>query len=62
MAQPGQSVNAGDVLLSIETEKTTYEVEAESDGIVQQIAKPGDDVEFAGVLGYLLSPGEHPVG
>jgi pyruvate/2-oxoglutarate dehydrogenase complex dihydrolipoamide acyltransferase (E2) component len=57
-AEPGQAVSAGDVLLVIETEKTSMEVEAESDGIVQQVAKPGETVEVEGVLGYLLAPGE----
>ena len=61
VAQPGQAVSAGDVLLVIETEKTSIEVEAEADGIVQQVARPGDEVEVEGVIGYLLEPGEAPV-
>ena len=61
VAEGGQAVAAGDVLLVIETEKTSMEVEAEADGIVQRVAAPGDTIEVEGLIGYLLQPGEKPV-
>ncbi len=43
--KPGDEFKSGDVLYSIETDKTTAEVEAPCDGIIEIIhAKVGDDV------------------
>jgi len=62
LAAPGQQVQPGDVLLLVETDKTSVEVEAEAAGVVQQVAGPGEAIEVEGVIGWLLAPGEGPVG
>jgi pyruvate dehydrogenase E2 component (dihydrolipoamide acetyltransferase) len=51
VAQPGQRVAAGDVLLVVETEKTTTDVEATADGVLTEILVPaGEKVPVGTVL------------
>ncbi len=55
----GDSVQVGDVIYAIETDKATAEVEAEAAGIIAGVqAHPGDQLAVGAVLAYLLAPGE----
>ena len=56
----GDSVNKGDVLFAVETDKAVVEVEAEDSGVLGAIHVPGgsEDVPVNTVLGFLLKPGE----
>ncbi len=58
LSQSGDVVKAGQVLLEVESDKATIEVEAIADGILH-IAVEGDtDVRVGTVIGYLLAEGE----
>lgn len=48
LVQPGQRVAAGDVLLSVETDKASQEIEAAVSGIVSSILKPAGETVLAG--------------
>ena len=55
----GNQVEKGEVIVEIETEKTSFEIEAETSGILSQIsAKAGDDVPVGTIIAYILKPGE----
>ncbi|MBE7474238.1 MAG: 2-oxo acid dehydrogenase subunit E2 [Anaerolineales bacterium] len=55
----GDTVEKGEPLLEIETDKVTMEVEAPAAGILAGIkAGPGDVVPIGQVIAYLLKPGE----
>lgn len=55
----GQEVEKGEIILVIETEKVTYEVEAPASGTLGKIVVPeGDTVPVGEVLAYILQPGE----
>jgi pyruvate dehydrogenase E2 component (dihydrolipoamide acetyltransferase) len=57
--QVGDSVKAGEVLLSIETEKLTHDITSESDGVLLAIvANVGDEVPIQGLLGAVGAPGD----
>jgi len=49
----GSLVTKGDILLSIETDKIVFDVEAEHTGFLQQVAAVGDELPIAGLAGYL---------
>lgn len=50
----GDSVNIGEALLELETEKANFEVAAEKQGVIKSIVKKADDdVEVGEVLGVL---------
>ena len=55
----GDKVNKGDVILSVETEKVVWDIEAETSGI---LGKPMSDVEDVVPVGtalvYILEAGE----
>ncbi len=55
----GDTVQKGDVILEIETEKTAFEIEAEGTGILSKVmAKEGDDVPVGTTIAVILQPGE----
>ncbi len=55
----GDSVNEGEPLLEIETDKTTAVLEAEASGILSHItAFAGDEVLIAETIAWILAPGE----
>ena len=57
--QSGDRVAAGDVLLEVESDKATVEVEAVAVGILQLVKGPEDgEIAVGAVIGYLLSDGE----
>ena len=57
---PGSPVKAGEPIITITTEKSTYEVEAPADGILHAVAEIGALIPDQGLLGYVLDPGEAP--
>jgi pyruvate dehydrogenase E2 component (dihydrolipoamide acetyltransferase) len=61
LKQPGELINAGDLLFAIESDKATQEIESLDGGLLhipENAPKPGDKVIVAQVLGYLLGDGE----
>jgi len=57
--QEGDRVEKGDVIVEIETEKVTFEVEAEESGILSKIlAQEGDEVAVGTTIAFILQPGE----
>lgn len=54
LKQEGDSINLGDVLVELETDKVDVEVGAESSGVLHKIAvQSGADVQVGDVLGYI---------
>ncbi len=55
----GDRVEKGEALLEIESEKTSFELEAEASGILSNVtAKEGDEVPIGTAIAYILQPGE----
>ena len=55
----GDAVEKGEIILEIESEKTSFELEAEASGILSNItAKGGDEVPIGTTIAYILKPGE----
>jgi pyruvate dehydrogenase E2 component (dihydrolipoamide acetyltransferase) len=55
----GDRVEKGEILFVLETEKTTFEVEAPESGILHKILVQVDDtVPVGAVVGFIISPGE----
>ncbi len=55
---PGESVQQGDVIAEIETEKINYDLEATESGVFHPVVDAGAIVEVDGLLGYILADGE----
>ncbi|NNE91171.1 MAG: 2-oxoglutarate dehydrogenase complex dihydrolipoyllysine-residue succinyltransferase [Verrucomicrobiales bacterium] len=49
----GESVKRGDIILTIETDKISSELEAEEDGVLRHKAKEGDEVEIGAVVAVI---------
>lgn len=60
LKQPGSQVKAGEPIITITTEKSTYEVEAPADGVLHAVAQVGAVIPDQGLLGYILAAGESP--
>lgn len=57
--QVGDTVNEGDVLLEINSDKTSMEIEAEDSGVLLKIVRQeGDVVPVTEVIGYIGAKGE----
>jgi pyruvate dehydrogenase E2 component (dihydrolipoamide acetyltransferase) len=55
----GDTVEKGEAILEVETDKVNMEVEANADGLLAGIsASPGDIVPIGQVIAYILNPGE----
>jgi len=55
----GDRVAKGEIILELESEKTSFELEAETSGILSQIMfQPGDEVPVGTTIAYILQPGE----
>ena len=56
----GDTVESGDVLAEIETDKATMEIEAVDEGVLGKILVPAgtDNVKVNTIIGYILEPGE----
>jgi len=59
LKEEGDHVEKGEGIVEIETEKVTFEVEAEESGILSKImAKEGDEVAVGTTIAFILQPGE----
>jgi pyruvate dehydrogenase E2 component (dihydrolipoamide acetyltransferase) len=59
MKQEGDAIQAGDILMEIETDKATVEVEAAASGSLANVtAQAGDDVPVGQVIALILAEGE----
>lgn len=59
LKKEGDSIHKGELLLEIETDKATMEVEAEADGVLAGVtAKVGEDIPVGQVIAWILGPGE----
>jgi pyruvate dehydrogenase E2 component (dihydrolipoamide acetyltransferase) len=57
--EPGEAFAEGDILLEVETDKATMEVEAPFAGVlVAQLCAPGEVVAVGATIGYAVEPGE----
>ncbi|MFL2755795.1 MAG: dihydrolipoamide acetyltransferase family protein [Dehalococcoidia bacterium] len=56
----GDSVNQGEVILEIESEKLNYELEAAANGVFHTVVSDGTTVPVDDLIGYLLDSGEEP--
>ena len=55
----GDAVEKGEIILEIESEKTSFELEAEASGILSKVtAKEGDEVPIGTTIAYILKSGE----
>ncbi len=55
----GDRVEKGEAILEIESEKTSFELEAEASGILSKItAQPGDEVPIGVTIAFILQTGE----
>ncbi len=58
---PGEKVEKGDIILTVATDKLTYEVEAPRDGVILEIVvKAGETVPVGSVLAFIGDEGEQP--
>lgn len=58
LVEVGDNVAAGDIIVEVETDKVTIEVEAASDGVISEIcAQMGDEVPVDDVIVKLSAPG-----
>src|SRR5688500_12548012 len=61
LKKEGDSVNVGDVLVELETDKVNLEVGAKSSGVLAKIEVPeGGDVKVGEVLGTIDESGKQP--
>jgi pyruvate dehydrogenase E2 component (dihydrolipoamide acetyltransferase) len=59
LKQVGQTVKAGELLLEIETDKATAEIESLESGVLGKIiGNPGEEFAVGAVIGYLTKEGE----
>ncbi|MCL0028987.1 2-oxo acid dehydrogenase subunit E2 [Dehalococcoidia bacterium] len=54
----GDSVDQGEVIAEIESEKLNYNLEAAAAGLFHPVVAEGDSVDVDGLIGYLLADGE----
>jgi pyruvate dehydrogenase E2 component (dihydrolipoamide acetyltransferase) len=58
-----EPVRQGEVILTVESEKASFEVEAERDGVLLEILHgEGEEAEVLSPVGYIGEPGESPPG
>ena len=55
----GEMVNSGDLLLTLDTDKISTEIAAESAGVLEIIVQEGQDVEIGAVVGKISSSSGH---
>jgi pyruvate dehydrogenase E2 component (dihydrolipoamide acetyltransferase) len=54
----GEKVLEGQALFTVETDKVTNEVNAESEGVLRHVAEAEDTIPVSGLVGYILEPSE----
>ncbi len=60
LREDGAEVQAGDVILEVETDKVVQEIEATSSGRLKQAAEVGESIGIGRPLAYILAEGEEP--
>ena len=61
LKKEGDSIQKGEPLLEIETDKITFEVEAPGDGLLAGVkSAEGDEVPVGQVIAWIVAPGEQP--
>ena len=55
----GEMVNSGDLLLTLDTDKISTEIAAESAGVLEILVPEGQDVEIGAVVGKISSSSGH---
>ena len=59
MVEEGATVEKGDPVLEIDTDKVAFEIEANADGVIQNLkGEPGETVPVGMTLAYIAAPGE----
>ena len=59
LVEEGAEVKKGDPVLEIDTDKTSFEIEAPADGAIQALrGEAGDTLPVGATLAYVTSPGE----
>ena len=59
LVEEGAEVKKGDPVLEIDTDKTSFEIEAPADGAIQALrGEAGDNLPVGATLAYVTSPGE----
>jgi len=62
LKQTGDKINVGDILLEVESDKATVEVETVESGFLQIMLGPADgEIPVGAVIAYTLAEGESPV-
>lgn len=63
MVEEGATVEKGDPVLEIETDKTSFEVEANGDGEIQNLrGDEGETLPVGTIVAYITAPGEQAPG
>ena len=61
LKEVGDTVSKGEVIVEVEADKATMEVEASADGVLlEQVAALGEELSEGAVLGYIGEAGEQP--
>ena len=61
LKREGEPVEKGEVILTVESEKATFEIEAEDSGVLLKILQEaGAEAEVLSTVGYIGQPGEKP--
>ena len=59
LKQEGDPVKSGDLIVELETEKISYELESPAEGVLLKIiARERAEVHVGGFLGYIGQPGD----
>lgn len=59
LVEDGEEVRKGDPVLEIDTDKTSFEIEANADGVIRDLrAGKGDSVPVGATLAVIAAPGE----
>ena len=62
LKQEGETIEKGEPLMEVETDKANVEVEAEATGILSNISvRPGDEIHVGEVIAMILSEGESAI-
>lgn len=63
LVEEGAEVSKGDPVLEIETDKTSFEIEANGDGKIRDLrGEEGENLPVGAILAYITAPGEEPPG
>ncbi len=59
LVEEGATVQKGDPVLEIETDKSSFEIEAPADGVLRDLrGEPGDTLPVGATLAFVVAPGE----